>query len=99
VLVDGTNPLRSDAAGPVWDPPAEGSSAQALAAALVAGDDDTARVTVVVLALATRFGFRGVDAGPLRNAGLLENLAILRIHLAVKGGFWRHFAFRVDART
>lgn len=64
--------------------------------ALVAGDDAAARAAVVDLA--NRIGFHGVDAGPLRNAGLLENLAILWIHLAVKGGLGRQFAFRGEVR-
>jgi NADPH-dependent F420 reductase len=123
VVIDCANPLRFDR-GPVWTPPAEGSTTQALAAALpgvavvkgfnhfgaeihadpqvaggpadafFAGDDDRAKR--VAMALAERIGFRPIDAGPLRNAGLLENLAVLWIHLAMKGG--RHFAFRTAGR-
>ena len=125
VLVDGTNPLRFDR-GPVWTPPAEGSVAQAIAAAcpavrvvkafnhfgaeihadpqvagqpadaMCASDDDEAKA--VVMALATRLGFRPMDAGGLRNAGVLENLAVLWIHLALVSGAGRHVAFRLVGR-
>lgn len=61
-----------------------------------AGDDASAKATV--LALATRMGFRAVDAGPLRNAGLLESAAVLWIHLATVGGQGRQFALRADHR-
>lgn len=65
--------------------------------ALFAGDDCHAKS--VVMALATRMGFRPRDAGPLRNAGLLENLAILWIHLATGGGAGREFGFRIEGRS
>jgi predicted dinucleotide-binding enzyme len=38
-------------------------------------------------------GFAPVDAGPLRNAGVLENVAMLWIHLAMAGGQGRDFTF------
>ncbi len=60
--------------------------------ALFAGDDAEAKRTVMQLAEAA--GFRAVDAGPLRNAALLENLAVLWIHLAARGD--REFVFRID---
>jgi hypothetical protein len=47
--------------------------------AFVAGDDASAKA--VVLELAREIGFDAVDAGPLRNARLLEPLAGLNIHL------------------
>lgn len=124
ILVDCTNPLRWDG-GPVWAPPAEGSMAAALAAALpdvrvvkgfshfgaeihedpivsgmaadmlVAGDDADAKKTV--MDLGTALGFHSLDAGPLRNAALLENLAILWIQLATTGK-GRHFAFKAIGR-
>lgn len=124
ILVDCTNPLRWDG-GPVWAPPAEGSMAAALAAALpdvrvvkgfshfgaeihddpivgglpadmfVAGDDAEAKATVTELANA--LGYHTLDAGPLRNASLLENLAMLWIHLATTGK-GRHFAFKAIGR-
>lgn len=65
--------------------------------ALFAGDDTSAKAEA--MALATRMGFRPRDAGPLRNAGLLENLAILWIHLATVGGVGREFGFRVEGRS
>jgi hypothetical protein len=61
--------------------------------AFFAGDDAAAKERVV--ALAGAMGFRGRDAGPLRNAGLLENLAVLWIHLA-SAGTDRTFAFRLE---
>lgn len=123
ILVDCTNPLRWDE-GPVWDPPAEGSVAQAVAAALpgvhvvkgfnhfgaevqhdpiaasgrvdalFAADDAEAKTRV--MDMATAMGFRSRDAGPLRNAPLLENLAVLWIHLATVGGLGRRFSFRLE---
>lgn len=57
----------------------------------VAGDDSVARARVIDVANA--MGFMGCDAGPLRNASLLENLAVLWIHLATVGGQGRQFAF------
>src|SRR5690606_26135562 len=47
---------------------------------LIAGDDVEAKREVASVAEAS--GFSPVDAGPLRNAGLLENAAVLWIHLA-----------------
>lgn len=127
VLVDCTNPVRWDQ-GPVWDPPAEGSVAQALAAAFpearvvksfntfgaefhanptidaahaidvfMAGDDPAAKAAVA--AIAERAGFTPVDAGPLRNASVVENLAVLWIHLALAGGQGRDVAFKLLRRS
>ena len=50
----------------------------------MAGDDADAKK--MVGEVAGRAGFRAIDAGPLRNAGVLENVAILWIHLATVGG-------------
>ncbi|MGC4082364.1 MAG: NADPH-dependent F420 reductase [Vicinamibacterales bacterium] len=124
ILVDCTNPLRWDG-GPVWEPPAEGSMAAALAHAVpdarvvkgfshfgaeihedpmvsgqaadmfVAGDDAAAKATV--MALGTALGYHAIDAGSLRNAALLENLAMLWIQLAISGK-GRHFAFKAVGR-
>ena len=47
--------------------------------ALVAGDDSNAKASV--LELAREIGFDAVDAGPLKNARLLEPLAQLNIQL------------------
>lgn len=62
----------------------------------LAGDDAQAKQTVA--AIATRAGFQPVDCGPLRNAALLESLAVLWIHLALKGGQGRHVAFKLLKR-
>jgi predicted dinucleotide-binding enzyme len=56
----------------------------------VAGDDAEAKTTV--MALGTALGYRSLDAGPLRNAALLENLAMLWIQRATTG-MGRQFAF------
>lgn len=125
VVVDATNPLRWDA-GPVWNPPPEGSMAAQLAAAhpgiavvkgfnhfgaeiqsnpsmahgaadaFFAGDDAVAKQRV--MELARSMGFTPRDAGPLRNAAVLENVAMLWIHLATVGGAGRQIAFRVEGR-
>jgi hypothetical protein len=125
VIVDTTNPVTWNA-GPVLAPPAEGSNAAALAAALpgarvvkafstfgaefhadpslpggpvdvqIASDDAEAKRTVA--AIAERTGFNPVDVGPLRNAALLESLAVLWIHLASVGGRGRNAAFKLIAR-
>lgn len=55
----------------------------------MAGDDEGAKARVAEIAL--RSGFCPVDAGPLRNAGLVENAAVLWIHLAMVGGQGRDF--------
>jgi predicted dinucleotide-binding enzyme len=56
-----------------------------------AGDDEASKKTLSDIA--GRAGFRPVDAGPLRNAAVLENLAILWIHLATVGKQGRDFTF------
>jgi predicted dinucleotide-binding enzyme len=52
-----------------------------------------------VAQLGERAGFRTIDAGPLRNAALLENLAVLWIHLAMFGGHGRDVAFVLTRRS
>lgn len=64
--------------------------------ALFVGDDADAKSAA--MALAARMGFLPRDAGPLRNAGLLENLAVLWIQLATNGGVGREFSFRIETR-
>lgn len=64
--------------------------------AFFASDDAEAKRRVMTVA--SRMGFHAIDAGPLRNAAVLENLAVLWIHLALHGGQGRHFAFRVAGR-
>lgn len=62
----------------------------------VAGDDADAKQTVASVAKAA--GFSPIDAGPLRNAGLLENAAVLWIHLATTGGLGRNVALQLLQR-
>lgn len=57
----------------------------------VCGDDAQARQRV--LALATLIGFETVDMGPLSAARYLEPFAMTWIHLALKQGHGRKFAF------
>jgi hypothetical protein len=62
----------------------------------VCGDDASARATVI--ALATRIGFDAVDLGDLRSARYLEPFAMTWIHLAIKLGYGRNFAFALLRR-
>jgi hypothetical protein len=62
----------------------------------MAGDDADAKAAVAEIAESA--GFAPVDAGPLRNAAVLENLAMLWIHLALAGGQGRDFAFKMLRR-
>jgi predicted dinucleotide-binding enzyme len=62
----------------------------------IAGDDAAARARVV--ALATRLGFDSVDAGPLMAARYLEPFAMTWIHLALRQGLGRDFAFALLRR-
>ncbi|MCK6586781.1 MAG: hypothetical protein L6Q76_04260 [Polyangiaceae bacterium] len=62
----------------------------------MAGDDAEAKALIAQIGESA--GYRPVDAGPLRNAAVLENLAILWIHLALAGGQGRNFAFRMARR-
>lgn len=55
------------------------------------GDDDGAKQQV--RALAVELGFDAQDAGPLRQARVLEPFALLWISLAVQLGFGREIAF------
>ncbi len=57
----------------------------------VAGDDAANKPKV--MALVGDLGFDAVDAGPLRNARLLEAHAMLWIELALKRGLGRDWAF------
>jgi NADPH-dependent F420 reductase len=60
----------------------------------LAADDADAKAKVGEIA--TKAGFRVVDAGPLRNAAVLENLAMLWIHLATVGGRGRDWVFAMQ---
>ncbi len=62
----------------------------------VAGDDAAAKPKVIALVAA--LGFEVIDAGPLRNARLLEAHAMLWIELALKRGLGRDFAFAIVRR-
>jgi hypothetical protein len=59
----------------------------------MASDDKEAKA--LVASIATRAGFTPVDCGPLRNAALLENVAILWIHLALREGRGRDIGFKL----
>ena len=65
-------------------------------AMFVAGDDAAAKPKVIALVAA--LGFEVIDAGPLRNARLLEAHAMLWIELALKRGLGRDFAFAILRR-
>jgi 8-hydroxy-5-deazaflavin:NADPH oxidoreductase len=62
----------------------------------VAGDDAANKPKVIALVAA--LGFDVIDAGPLRNARLLEAHAMLWIDLALKRGLGRDFAFAILRR-
>ena len=62
----------------------------------VAGDDTANKPRVIELVAA--LGFEVVDAGPLRNARLLEAHAMLWIELAIKRGLGRDWAFAIVRR-
>jgi predicted dinucleotide-binding enzyme len=62
----------------------------------LAGDDPEAKKAVS--AIATAAGFRSIDAGPLRNAAALENLAVLWIQLAMFGPYGRQIGFQLADR-
>jgi predicted dinucleotide-binding enzyme len=60
------------------------------------GDDADAKK--VVRGLATELGFDAEDAGPLKQARLLEPFAMLWISMAVFQGYGREFAFKIIRR-
>lgn len=62
----------------------------------VCGDDPAARAKVA--ALARRIGFDAVEVGPLSAARYLEPMAMLWIHMAIRQGMGRRFAFRMMRR-
>ena len=62
----------------------------------LAGDDADAKKAVIEVA--TKGGWRPVDAGPLRNAGVLENVAMLWIDLALVRGHGRNFVLSLQAK-
>jgi hypothetical protein len=89
IVIKGFNHFGAEIHG---DPRMAGGPADAL----FAGDDPSGKR--VAMELAAKIGFRPIDAGPLRNAALLENLAVLWIQLAT-GGMGREFAFRLAGRS
>lgn len=72
---------------------AEPRRGSARAAMLAAGDDERARAQAV--ALAAQIGFDAREFGPLRQARLLEPLALVWIDLALRRGLGRDFALCV----
>jgi 8-hydroxy-5-deazaflavin:NADPH oxidoreductase len=62
----------------------------------MAGDDPDAKANVA--RVAEQAGFTPIDAGPLRNAGLLENAAVLWIHLAIAAKRGRNIALQLVQR-
>jgi len=62
----------------------------------ICGDDAAAKASVAKLA--EDLGFEAVDAGPLKNARLLEPFAMLWIYLAVKQGLGPNIAFKLLRR-
>lgn len=61
--------------------------------ALIASDDPAAKKTVMDLARA--IGFDPIDAGPLRNARLIEPMAYLTIQLGLTLGMGTDIGFRL----
>lgn len=61
--------------------------------AFLCGDDAAAKASVKKLA--EEIGFRALDMGSLRNARVVEHLAIAWIYLAMKGGLGRNIALKV----
>ena len=60
------------------------------------GDDAAKKVTAK---LAADLGFDPLDAGPLRQARLLEPFAMLWISLALQYGYGREIAFQLMRRA
>lgn len=63
----------------------------------VAGDDEAAKPTI--LSLISKIGFDAIDAGPLRNARLLEPYGMLWIDQALNRGRGTDFALAVGRRS
>lgn len=71
---------------------AELFQAHSPAQVFVCGDDASAKAVVVRLTKQLGFAAPAIDLGPLRNAAVLENMALAWIHLATVGGRGREFA-------
>ena len=65
-------------------------------AMLVCGDDEEAKKTV--LQLVEDIGFEAIDAGKLEVARLIEPFGMTWIHLAIKQGLGRDWAFQIVRR-
>ncbi len=65
-----------------------------MAVMFVAGDEETGKQAV--LQLVGDIGFEALDAGPLRNARLLEPFAMVWIDQAFNRGRGRDFALTID---
>ncbi|HUN42739.1 MAG TPA: NAD(P)-binding domain-containing protein [Acetobacteraceae bacterium] len=63
----------------------------------VAGDDEAKKP--LVMSLVSDLGFQAIDAGPLRISRLLEPLAMLWIHMALKRGMPATRAFALADRV
>ncbi len=66
------------------------------ASVLVCGDDDEAKQAVTQLA--EGIGFEVIDAGPLAEARYIEPLALLWIHLAMRGKYGSKIAVKLLRR-
>jgi NADPH-dependent F420 reductase len=66
------------------------------ASVFVCGDDDEAKQSVTQLA--NEIGFEVIDAGPLVEARYIEPLAMLWIHLAIRGKFGSKIAVKLLRR-
>lgn len=75
---------------------ADASSYASRPVMFVAGDDPAGKQTVC--ALVSDAGFEAVDVGGLRQARLLEPLAMLWIELARKRGYGPNFSFSLQQR-
>jgi NADPH-dependent F420 reductase len=123
ILIDCTNPLKSDLSGlstegvsageqiAQWAPQARVVKAFNTASTKVMNNPgfaagpatmffcgDDAEAKSVVASLIRDVGFDPVDAGPLQHARHLESLAMLYIHLAVRGGWGSNCAFQMVKR-
>ena len=63
----------------------------------LAADDAEAKKTVSEVA--KEAGFTPIDAGPMRNATVLENVAMMWIHLALVGGQGRNWILSMQRPT
>lgn len=74
------------------DPKLTGKSADVF----MASDNDDDDAKKLAGEVATRAGFTPIDFGPLRNAAVLDNVAMRWIHLATVGGHPRNLAFAMQ---